>query len=342
MSMTPTPADIASWPKPNFVDPETRRPLILGVEIPLCTLVITFTVMRFYSRMVLIRALGADDWFMLAATVFSVGTSIMTCVSTLPTYQTGYHIWDLRPEIAANPVQTAQYSSIGIFPSRANKHFCNTLLCFVTAWATLSFFMALFQCNFWLIAQYPDRKCIDLAPLYYTTGCLNIISDFLIFLWPAKDLARIKISLKQRVTLIAMFSLGVVICVAGICRVWYTSVYLHSYDALSCKPLMAALIPHVFTSTHSSTHKSSRKKASNVAGQSFPFQSLNGGIVKEEGYCAEYGDAKDGYHSEHPTTNVTVHRARQDADAVSADSQEWIMMQDNPRDAEGQRIKSGV
>jgi len=43
-----------------------------------------------------------------AAALISVGTSIMTCVSTLPRFQTGYHIWDLRPELAANPVQTAQ------------------------------------------------------------------------------------------------------------------------------------------------------------------------------------------------------------------------------------------
>jgi hypothetical protein len=35
----------------------------------------------------------------------------MTCISTLPAYQTGYHLYDLRPEILVNPYQSAQVSS---------------------------------------------------------------------------------------------------------------------------------------------------------------------------------------------------------------------------------------
>lgn len=33
-----------------------------------------------------------DDWFILAAAVTSVATSIMTCISTEKRYQTGYHL----------------------------------------------------------------------------------------------------------------------------------------------------------------------------------------------------------------------------------------------------------
>lgn len=65
----PTPADVALWPAPNYVDPVTRRPLVLGVEIPLTLLTILFTAGRFYSRTVIVKALGWDDWFMLFATV---------------------------------------------------------------------------------------------------------------------------------------------------------------------------------------------------------------------------------------------------------------------------------
>jgi hypothetical protein len=69
MSTFPTLADIAKWPAPNYVDPVTRRSLVLGVEIPLTILTIMFTACRFYSRTVVVKALGWDDWFMLAATV---------------------------------------------------------------------------------------------------------------------------------------------------------------------------------------------------------------------------------------------------------------------------------
>jgi hypothetical protein len=58
MSKVPTLEQMALWPAPNYVDPQTRRPLVLGVEIPLVILVISFVAMRFYSRTVLVRALG--------------------------------------------------------------------------------------------------------------------------------------------------------------------------------------------------------------------------------------------------------------------------------------------
>jgi hypothetical protein len=69
MATFPTPEDISKWPTPNYVNPETRRPLVLGVEIPLMILTTVFTAGRFYSRTVIVKALGWDDWLMLAATV---------------------------------------------------------------------------------------------------------------------------------------------------------------------------------------------------------------------------------------------------------------------------------
>jgi len=68
-SRFPTAAEFASWPKPDYVDPETRRPLALAVMIPMTVLVITFISCRFYSRTVLINALGWDDWIMFLAAV---------------------------------------------------------------------------------------------------------------------------------------------------------------------------------------------------------------------------------------------------------------------------------
>jgi hypothetical protein len=103
------------------------------------------------------------------------------------------------------------------------------------------------------------------------------------------------------------------------------------------------MAPHIFTSTHSSTNKTTQKK-SKLGGQSFPFQSLSGGIVVSEEYSVEYGRSRDQdtKGTTAPTTIGTVHASKSGADAASADSEEWIMMQDNPRDLAGQRVKSGV
>jgi hypothetical protein len=99
---------------------------------------------------------------------------------------------------------------------------------------------------------------------------------------------------------------------------------------------MSKVLPHIFTSTHNSTQQSRAKKASKMGSASFPFQSLSGGIVKSEDYTVEYGDARSMDHTRAKMGTTT------DVDAMSADSEEWIMMNDTPRDLVGQRVKSGV
>jgi hypothetical protein len=70
--------------------------------------------------------------------------------------------------------------SLGIFPGKANKYFCYTLMVYEVAWGIASFFASLFQCapvqSYWLI-QSPVRDCVNVGALYYSTSGLNIFTD---------------------------------------------------------------------------------------------------------------------------------------------------------------------
>jgi hypothetical protein len=66
---TATPEQMAGWPAPNYVDPENRHGIVVGITAPTLALVVVFTAARFYGKGVLRQALGWDDWTMLAATV---------------------------------------------------------------------------------------------------------------------------------------------------------------------------------------------------------------------------------------------------------------------------------
>ncbi|KAK3201208.1 hypothetical protein GRF29_185g88916 [Pseudopithomyces chartarum] len=179
------------------------------------------------------------------------------CISTQPQFATGYHIWDLPLDIfiksgATGSIAMANqllfilitaFTKISIlltylrlFPSKPNRYFCHTMLAFTTIWALTLFPTTLFQCHpiqaYWLPFQYPTAKCLSVLTLFWTAGTLNLISDFLIFLWPATQLAKVQVALKERVTLIVMFSLGLVICGAGVLRLWYTPVFAGTYDVL--------------------------------------------------------------------------------------------------------------
>jgi hypothetical protein len=64
--------------------------------------------------------------------------------------------------------------------------------------------------TYWEIFKYiSTAKCLNIKAIYYFHSGQNTFSDFVIFLWPAKDLLNVQISLRQRITLTCMFSLGV-------------------------------------------------------------------------------------------------------------------------------------
>ncbi|KAF2689632.1 hypothetical protein K458DRAFT_439887 [Lentithecium fluviatile CBS 122367] len=287
----------------NYVDPETRRPLALAVIIPMTALVITFISCRFYSRSVLIYALGWDDWTMLLAAILSVGNNMMIVISMLPKYQMGYHLWDIRPKILYGAMKAAQMGMatqllftaiitlmevpilltyLRIFPSRMNKWFCRIMLVYTISLNVSCFFVTLFQCSqastYWEIFKYIGKtKCLGIGAIYYFHSSQNMFSDFIIFVWPAKDLLNAQISFRQRVTLICMFSMGVIVFIADIVRVYFTHLYLISYNVFwhgdesfiiisvesgvgfvcgclpGCQPLMNRMFPRVFADTFQSS-----------------------------------------------------------------------------------------
>lgn len=67
---TATPEEMAAWPPPNFVNPQSRGNMVIGLTAPTMALVVIFTSARFYGKGVLRQALGMDDWMMLVAAVW--------------------------------------------------------------------------------------------------------------------------------------------------------------------------------------------------------------------------------------------------------------------------------
>ncbi|KAH7084010.1 hypothetical protein FB567DRAFT_499647 [Paraphoma chrysanthemicola] len=300
----PTAAEFASFPRPNYVDPITRRPVAIAVTVPLTVLVITAISCRFYGRIVIVRKLGWDDWTMLVAAILCVANNIMLVVAMLPNYQLGYHYWDLKLEVMNGTMKAAQVSMaynliftaiaaimkvsilltyLMLFPSMVNKWFCRTMIAYTIVLNVIAFFITIFQCSpasaYWEPLKYlGTAKCMNLRAIYYYHNAQNTLSDFIIFLWPVKDLMNVKISLRQRITLTCMFSLGVIVCIAGVLHIYYTYIYLESFDVMwhgatcfivgavescvgvacgclpGCKPLMSKLFPRVFGATTQNSH----------------------------------------------------------------------------------------
>ena len=61
--------EILTWPKPNHVDPQTSDGYLTPVTIAITTVTLAFIAARCWSRAILTRQFGIDDWSMILAMV---------------------------------------------------------------------------------------------------------------------------------------------------------------------------------------------------------------------------------------------------------------------------------
>ncbi|OCK75112.1 hypothetical protein K432DRAFT_429625 [Lepidopterella palustris CBS 459.81] len=312
----PTPEQMANWPAPNYINPETRVNVALGWIITTMTLMLLFIAARIYSRAVIKGSFGRDDWVMTVAAALSLSVSITACAAT--SFGLGYHLWDIRAG------WIVKYAKIGflaevivpwsmsltkisicltylrLFPSRPNKIFCWSVIVYLICWTIMAVFTVIFLC-IPVAAQWDvtieNKTCLNLHAILLATACSNSVSDVLVYLWPARTLWTIQLPLKERMGLVFIFAVGCIVCVAGICRIWYFHIFFSSYDtfwnsailwSLTCtevdigivcgclpgtKPLLARIFPRLLGS---SQHSNSTRIPHHPHSQSFPFQSLSG------------------------------------------------------------------
>ena len=94
LTATAPPEVIASWPAPNYVDPETRGPGLVVASILLASLVIVPVAPRLYSRFLLTKAAGPDHALIVLALAFAIALSVLVIIGN-KVWLSGYHIWDV-------------------------------------------------------------------------------------------------------------------------------------------------------------------------------------------------------------------------------------------------------
>jgi hypothetical protein len=68
------PEVIATWPKPNYVDPVTRGPSLMIIELTLLPIAMIVVFLRLWVRISWLKKSWYDDYLMILAMVFSIGT----------------------------------------------------------------------------------------------------------------------------------------------------------------------------------------------------------------------------------------------------------------------------
>ncbi|KAI0017629.1 hypothetical protein F4780DRAFT_772205 [Xylariomycetidae sp. FL0641] len=227
------------------VDPSTlphdhRGGVVVGVACLMCSIATVAVGLRFYTRAVLIKQVGPDDYLALLALLIALATGVSQSVNAL--YGLGKHVWDLQ-----GPQETMEYLkhfyvSITLYNSglmfvkltflmqyyrvlavKKMHTICIVAMAIIGSWSLSQVLVGIFICDpiagFWDSSL--NATCIPNLPQWYINAAGNIATDLAIFVLPMPVLGHLNLPRVQRLVLIGIFSLGFFTCAISVIRIKY-------------------------------------------------------------------------------------------------------------------------
>ncbi|PVH78373.1 hypothetical protein DL98DRAFT_397420, partial [Cadophora sp. DSE1049] len=260
------------------------------------TLALIVVCLRIYSRQKM-KQFGWDDGLIVVAMVFSIAETIAGYFG-MRTAFLGIHTadipltadfglgmqWNFIGQILYNPILAIVKTSVLLFMLRLGGHkreiryTIHALNAFNIALAISVFITVIFQCRpvnfFWERMRDPTMKgtCVDTGIFYIATSALTIFTDLAVLALPFWIFLGLKMPLKVRIALMAVFLLGFVVTIVGILRMaWLIEISYYpakdfnydirfTYSAVetnlaiitasgpALRPLLKAWFPNVFGS----------------------------------------------------------------------------------------------
>ncbi|KAK7979912.1 ATP dependent DNA ligase domain-containing protein [Apiospora arundinis] len=243
---------IATWPRPNYIDPPTRGPALIVTELTTLLVALICLALRLWIRVRQLHKAWWDDWVMVVAGICCAGTTLDVILAT-QLYGWDRHVWDVPYWML---VQGRKVSAAGqaffVFASGLGK--LSILLSYLRialpgtlfrrlTWGAVAFnvltmivfFVLLWaQCSppssYWNLDR-TEQDCISEVPGIMSQAVVTVLTDFIVFVLPMPTLYRLSLPMRQRVGLMILFGLGGVVVVAGCMRTyWVHRVEVETYD----------------------------------------------------------------------------------------------------------------
>ncbi|KAI5918551.1 CFEM domain-containing protein [Camillea tinctor] len=209
-------------------------------------------VLRVYGRLKA-RQFGWDDVLICMAMVFSIAETGCSYMGMRTTYF-GVHIYDIPPtadrslgmkwnyliQILYNPILALVKSSVLMFllriggQQRKIRYSIHSLNVFNIGLMIAISVTVIFQCSpipyFWEQIRDPtlEGTCVDTGAFYIATAGLTIFTDVLVLMLPFWIFMGLKMSVKLKVAIMAVFLLGAIVTIVSILRLlWIIEVSLY-------------------------------------------------------------------------------------------------------------------
>lgn len=252
-----SPEVIASWPKPNYIDPETRGPALLITCTTLSAIGLIVVAARIYARVFITKAPGLDDAIIVLALLLAIGSSVLATYGAEVLY-VGHHIWDVPVgEYSALRLNAwcAQWFYVGalcavkvsilLFYRRLSIRFSSLFLW--ATWIGISYNLLgyityslniVLQCRptraYWLasdprwLSEGHTYTCANIEQIVQPLYCgLSVIGDFYTTTLPFCLVYPLQMTRRQKMSLYCLFALGYLVVGAGIVKTVYVNELLN-------------------------------------------------------------------------------------------------------------------
>ncbi|KAF9889398.1 hypothetical protein FE257_007299 [Aspergillus nanangensis] len=220
----------------------------LAVSAVFTSLATFFTMLRIYTRVFLVKQIGADDWTIIISLIFS--WAFFGVFVEEVRYLMGEHFakipredyikqmtyfWASIPIYQTSLIITKasillQYKRV--FSTPRMRIACWCLIGFLGVYGTWTILSAWLNCI--PVAKFWDTSikgfCLDKTALWFSNSAIHIFTDILILIYPMPVLKNLQIPKRQKIALMGVFALGAFVLVTSILRLQSLLVISHSTD----------------------------------------------------------------------------------------------------------------
>ncbi|EDU43709.1 conserved hypothetical protein [Pyrenophora tritici-repentis Pt-1C-BFP] len=209
---------------PNPLDPkyspgaeQARQDIMVGLSIVMTIIGVSCVALRVYTRGVIVRNMGPEDWTMIAATVCTV-VFLVEIVAGAKELKLGFSAMSMTPTQMVNNI----------------KRLCQGSIALLAVYQVVVIIVVFTQCTplykMWDFFNKVEGTCIDSNVFYHVTSIFHIIMDLWIIGLPVKLIMSIPRPPREKIALYIIFGLGIVSLLASVLRLQSLRVLTLSND----------------------------------------------------------------------------------------------------------------
>ncbi|MCJ1356153.1 MAG: hypothetical protein MMC33_006147 [Icmadophila ericetorum] len=233
-------------PQPQLVSAGDYSSVVSIISWFVISSTVLAVIARLATRWVISRKILLDDFFIIAATLFSVAHII--AVSEEAANGIGQHEDDLSAIQLSNMQQSSFAADImymitlfcaknsvvilltTLTPVKIHKTLSYAAGAFITVWTITSIFAVAFQCHPPKTWVFIGNQCFDRAAFWTYFEVVNILTDWMLILLPLGIIWRIQARRAPKFVIFGCFATRIIVIAATVTRVIYFNDAFHSAD----------------------------------------------------------------------------------------------------------------